>query len=62
MNARHCDRTHEYRGRGATRQGFAWRNALSGLVSPMVRLHQLRNLRTHMLHSALEDLDRCKDA
>jgi hypothetical protein len=29
------------------------------LVSPMVRLHRLRNVRTRMLHEALGDLDHC---
>ncbi|MFQ5547459.1 MAG: hypothetical protein ACE5FV_04145 [Woeseia sp.] len=62
MNARHSHCTHESKGRGVTRHGIAWRNALTGLVSPMVRLHQLRNLHTHMLHSALDDLDRSEDA
>lgn len=68
----HCDDQHRARLSGWVRtdespksvSGWhrsAWRNALSGLASPIVRLHQLRNLRTQMLRNALDDMDACRD-
>jgi len=63
MNAHNCHCTHENQGHlnglaGQHRKG--WQNALAGLVSPLVRLHQFRNVRTRMLHEALRKLDHCK--
>lgn len=75
MNSHNCHCQDDYRARLsgwaqasgspeslARTHRFAWRNALAGLASPAVRLHQLRNLRTHLMHEALDDLDGCKDA
>ena len=63
MNAHNCHCTTEYYGRLnplAGQHRIAWRNALAGLASPFVRLHQLRNIRSRMLQEALGDLDKCK--
>ncbi len=46
----------------ARRHRFAWRSALARLASPVLRLHHLRNVRTQMLHEALDDLDGCNTA
>jgi hypothetical protein len=54
MNAQHCHCHSESRGRLSN-----WAGALANLASPVVRLHHLRNIRTHMLHEALEHLDSC---
>ncbi len=56
MNAHNCHCTDEYRGHLSD---SPWRGALTVLASPMVRLHNLRNLRTRMLHDALGDVDDC---
>jgi len=63
MNRNNCHCSDAYHGHlndlaGQHRAG--WRNALAGLVSPFVRLHQLRNIRTQMFHEALADLDDCR--
>ncbi len=61
MSAHSCNCTDEYRqdlSDSLTRQHrIAWRNALATLVSPMIRLHHLRNIRTQMLRDALRDRD-----
>ncbi len=46
----------------AKQHRFAWRSALGTLASPMIRLHQLRNIRTQMLREALGDSAGCNDA
>lgn len=38
-------------------QANAWRDALTRLASPIIRLHHLRNIRTQMLYDALADLE-----
>lgn len=62
MSANNCHCTDEYQGHLndlTGRHRAAWRNALAGLASPFLRLHQLRNVRTQMLHKALANLDDC---
>ncbi len=74
MNGQNCHCKDTYQGRLsswlghigspdslARRHRFAWRSALAGLASPMLRLHHLRNVRTQMLHEALGDLDGCEN-
>jgi len=46
----------------AERHQFAWRSALARLASPVIRLHELRNLRTQLFHEALGDRDGCNNA
>ena len=61
MNTHNCHCRDEFRGHLSDsltdQHRIAWRDALAKLASPMVRLHQLRNMRTQMLHDALDDLD-----
>ncbi len=59
MNTHDCHCQDDYQGHLTSHHRVAWRNAVAALVSPMVRLHQLRNVRTRMLHEALCDLDHC---
>jgi len=61
MRAHTCNCTDEYRpalsGSLSDRRRIAWRNALAALAKPMLRLHQLRNIRTQMLRDALNQRD-----
>ena len=61
MRAHPCNCTDEYRpelsGSLSNHRRIAWRNALAALAKPMLRLHQLRNIRTQMLRDALNDRD-----
>jgi hypothetical protein len=61
MRAHTCNCTDEYppdlSGSLSDRRRIAWRNALAGLAKPMLRLHQLRNIRTQMLRDALNQRD-----
>jgi hypothetical protein len=62
MSAPNCHCNNEYQGRltgMADQHRVAWRNALAILASPIVRLHELRNARTRMLHEALRNQDHC---
>ncbi len=63
MDAHNCHCNDEFRrelsGSLNKQHRVAWRNALAALVSPMIRLHHLRNIRTQMLRDALGDLDGC---
>jgi hypothetical protein len=75
MNTQNCHCTDRYPGGSAASAGPAhvgqsivegrrlvWRSALAGLVSPIVRLHHMRNVRTQMLRDALCELDHCRTA
>jgi hypothetical protein len=61
MRAQSCNCTDEYRpdlsGSFSDHPRIAWRNALTALARPMLRLHQLRNIRTQMLRDALNNRD-----
>lgn len=61
MRANTCNCTDEYRQDLSDSLGdhrrIAWRNALAALAKPMLRLHQLRNIRTQMLREALNNRD-----
>ena len=46
----------------ARKHRFEWGSALASLVTPMLRLHHLRNIRTQMVDDLLDDLDDCKSA
>ena len=56
MTAHNCHCNEEYRGHLSD---SPWRDALAALVSPVVRLHRLRNIRSQMLRDALYDHDGC---
>lgn len=57
MNAHNCHCADRYRRElSDSRNGhrrFGWRKAIAALTSPMIRLHQLRNVRTQILRDAL---------
>ena len=61
MRAQPCNCTDDYRpdlsGSLSDQRRTAWRNALAVLARPMLRLHQLRNIRTQMLREALNNRD-----
>ncbi len=57
MNTHDCQCHDDYQRHLTAHHRVAWRNALAALASPIVRLHELRNVRTQMLHEALRDLD-----
>lgn len=61
MRAQPCNCTDDYRpdlsGSLSDHRRIAWRNALATLARPMLRLHQLRNIRTQMLREALNNRD-----
>ncbi len=61
MRAHTCNCTDEYQpdlsGSLSDHRRIAWRNALAALAKPMLRLHQLRNIRTQMLRDALNNRD-----
>ncbi len=61
MNTHNCHCQDDYQAHLRAHHRVAWRNALAALVSPFVRLHELRNVRTRMLHDALCDLDGCDE-
>jgi hypothetical protein len=61
MRANTCNCTDEYRqdlsGSLSDHRRITWQNALAALAKPMLRLHQLRNIRTQMLRDALNTRD-----
>ena len=64
MRAHNCNCTDEYRpdlsASLSDHSRAAWRDALAALAKPILRLHQLRNIRTQMLRDALDNRD-CKN-
>ena len=61
MRAQPCNCIDEHRqelsGSLSEHRRITWQNALTALAKPMLRLHQLRNIRTQMLRDALNDRD-----
>jgi hypothetical protein len=61
MRAQTCNCRDEYRqglsGSPSNHRRIDWQKALAALARPMLRLHQLRNIRTQMLRDALNNRD-----
>jgi hypothetical protein len=38
-----------------------WRDALSALAAPAIRMHQYRNLHSSMFYDAMRQIDGCKE-